>query len=50
MKMAFPAGTQFAGFTGVDYTWVYKAPKTCEEHKQTTAGNTGDILGNVACP
>lgn len=49
MKMAFPSGTQFNGFTGVDYTWVYKAPATCETHTQTTAGNTGDILGKNAC-
>lgn len=49
MKMAFPAGTQFAGFTGVDYTWVYKAPKTCEVHTQATAANTGDILGVNKC-
>jgi hypothetical protein len=49
MKLAFPAGTQFDGFTGVDYKWVYTAPATCEVHQQSTAGNTGDILGVNAC-
>jgi hypothetical protein len=49
MKLAFPTGTQFAGFNGLDYTWVYTAPNTCETHTQTTAANTGDILGKNLC-
>ena len=49
MKLAFPAGTQFSGFTGVDYKWVYNAPATCEVHTQSTASNTGDILGVNGC-
>lgn len=49
MKQAFPAGTSFNGFTGVDYKWVYAAPATCEVHTQATSGNTGDILGANAC-
>lgn len=49
MKMAFPAGTQFNGFTGVDYKWVYTAPATCETHTQQTSGNSGDILGVNHC-
>jgi hypothetical protein len=48
-KMAFPAGTQFSAVTGVDYTWVYKAPATCEIHTQTTNSTTGDILGQNKC-
>lgn len=50
MKMAFPAGTKFHGFHGVDYTWVYTAPATCETHTQKTHSNTGDILGVNHCP
>jgi hypothetical protein len=48
-KLAFPAGTQFSAVNGVDYTWVYKAPKTCEVHTQTTNSTTGDIRGLNAC-
>lgn len=49
MKMAFPAGTQFDGFHGVDYKWSYAAAATCENHVQQTSGNTGDILGVNHC-
>lgn len=49
MKMAFPAGTQFAGFNGVDYKWSYAAAATCENHVQQTSGNSGDILGVNHC-
>lgn len=49
MKMAFPDDTKFAGFNGVDYKWIYNAPATCEVHVQTTAGNTGDIVGTNNC-
>lgn len=49
MKLAFPAGTLFAGFAGVDYKWVYLAPATCETHTQTTTSTTGDILGINHC-
>ena len=49
MKMAFPTGTKFNGFEGVDYSWTYQASNTCETHIQATAKNTGDIQGINKC-